>query len=149
MSDQLPPFLQERNRDPLMLTWYRFVRVMKKVFHHVGEPMEPFDISRPQFDLLMQVAFGEGINQQTCARQMNVTKGNITQHIDRLEGRGLIRREKHGRTNALYLTEAGREMVAQIMPVHDEKVKVILSLLSEDELRDFLTVLRRLDRGLT
>ena len=140
--------LRDRNRDPMMLTWYRFIRVMKKSIHHVGEPMEGFDISRAQFDLLMQVAFDEGINQQSCARQMNVTKGNVTQHIDRLAARGLIRREKHGRTNSLYLTEAGRELVAQIMPVHDERVRLILALLSTDELRDFQSILRRLDRGL-
>ena len=79
---------------------------------------------------------------------MMVTKGNITQHIDRLEERGLMRREKHGRTNALYLTDAGRDLVAEIMPAHDERMKAILSLLSPDELRDFQAVLRRLDRRL-
>ena len=109
---------------------------------------EGYDISRAQFDLLMTVAFEEGLNQQTCASQMMVTKGNITQHIDRLEERGLMRREKHGRTNSLYLTDAGRDLVSQIMPAHDERVKAILSLLSESELRDFQAVLRRLDRRL-
>ena len=132
----------------MVLAWYRFVRVMKKVIAHMGEPAAVFDISRAQFDLLLTVAFEEGLNQQQCASQMMVTKGNITQHIDRLEERGLMRREKHGRTNALYLTGAGRELVAQIMPVHDERVKAILSVLSDQELREFQAVLRRLDRRL-
>ena len=130
------------------MTWYRYVRVMKKIFNHLGEPAADFDISRAQFDLLMTVAFDEGLNQQMCASQMMVTKGNITQHIDHLAERGLIRREKHGRTNSLYLTSAGQELVAKIMPIHDERVEEILSLLSEDELREFQAVLRRLDRQL-
>jgi MarR family 2-MHQ and catechol resistance regulon transcriptional repressor len=86
---------------------------------------------------------------QSCAIQMDVTKGNVTQHIDHLEERGLMRREKHGRTNSLYLTTAGEELVAEIIPVHDKRVEAVLSLLSESELRDFQTVLRRLDRRLT
>jgi len=149
MTDQFGALIQERSRDPMILTWYRFVRVMKKILRRMDEPAEAFDISRAQFDLLMTVAFDEGINQQSCAIQMNVTKGNITQHIDRLEERGLIRREKHGRTNSLYLTAVGRDLVAEIIPVHDKNVEVILSLLSENEMRDFQAVLRRLDRRLT
>ena len=148
MIDPFSSLMQERSRDPMVLAWYRFIRVSKKIFLHLGEPAEGFDISRAQFDLLMTVAFEEGLNQQTCASQMMVTKGNITQHIDRLEERGLMRREKHGRTNSLYLTDAGRDLVAEIMPAHDERVKEILALLSESELRDFQAVLRRLDRRL-
>lgn len=132
----------------MILAWYRFIRVMKKISMHMDEPAKGFDISRAQFDLLMTVAFEEGLNQQQCAGQMMVTKGNITQHIDRLQERGLIRREKHGRTNWLYLTDAGRDLVAQIIPRHDERVKAILSLLSEEELRGFQAALRRLDRRL-
>lgn len=148
MTDEFSALVKERRRDPMVLAWYRFIRVTKKVFQHMGEPAESFNISRAQFDLLMTVAFEEGINQQMCAGQMNVTKGNITQHIDRLEERGLIRREKHGRTNSLHLTESGRALVAEIIPAHDERVKTVLSLLSDEELRDFQAVLRRLDRRL-
>lgn len=149
MNDQFETLLQERSRDPMILTWYRFIRVIKKIFQHLDEPAEGFDISRAQFDLLMTVAFEEGLSQQMCASQMMVTKGNITQHIDRLEERGLIRRDKHGRANWLYLTEAGREVVAQIMPAHDKQVKEILAVFSREELRDFQAVLRRLDRRLS
>ena len=148
MTDRLETLTQERSRDPMVLAWYRFVRVTKRIFSQMGEPAEGFDISRAQFDLLMTVAFEEGLNQQACASQMMVTKGNITQHIDRLEERGLVRREKHGRTNSLYLTEAGRALVAEIIPLHDERMKAILSLLSEEDLRNFQAVLRRLDRRL-
>ena len=101
-----------------------------------------------QFDLLMQVAFEDGTNQQSCADRMNVTKGNITQHLDRLEKRDLIQRQKEGRTNCLHLTEAGNDLVANVIPVHDQRVREILSLLTRDELRQFQSILRKLDRGL-
>jgi DNA-binding MarR family transcriptional regulator len=114
----------------------------------MDEPMKEIHVSRYQFDLLMQVAFEDGINQQTCAERMNVTKGNVTQHIDRLEKRDLIRRQKEGRTNCLHLTPAGVDLVSNMMPIHDRRVREILSLLDREELRQFQSILRKLDRGL-
>ena len=147
-ADRIKDPIRDRSRDPELLTWYRFIRVLRKVISVMDEPIQDMNVSRYQFDLLMQVAFDEGINQQTCADRMNVTKGNITQHIDRLEKRDLIRRQKEGRTNYLHLTVAGNALVANVIPVHDQRVKEILSLLTEEELRQFQSILRKLDRGL-
>ena len=149
MTDSSPTPIQERSRDPVLLTWYRFVRVLRKITYLMDEPMQSLDVSRSQFDLLMQVAFEEGINQQTCAERMNVTKGNIAQHIAHLEKDGLIQRNKDGRTNYLYLTEAGKEVIDGIMPVHDQRVREILSVLSPEELEQFQSILRKFDRSFT
>ena len=149
MTDSSPSPIQERSRDPVLLTWYRFVRVLRKITYLMDEPMQSLDVSRSQFDLLMQVAFEEGINQQTCAERMNVTKGNIAQHIAHLEKDGLIQRNKDGRTNYLYLTEAGKEVIDGIMPVHDQRLREILSVLSPEELEQFQSILRKFDRSFT
>jgi DNA-binding MarR family transcriptional regulator len=131
-----------------LITWYRFIRVWRKIFAVMDETMKTIDMSRPQFDLLMQVAFEDGISQQICADRLTVTKSNITQHIDRLEKRGVIKRQKEGRTKFLHLTEVGEQMVANMMPDHDERVKGILSLISGEEFKQFQVILRKLDRGL-
>jgi DNA-binding MarR family transcriptional regulator len=149
MNGGISELIQERSRDPALLTWYRFVRVLRKIITLMDEPMQDLDVSRSQFDLLVQVAFEEGINQQTCAERMNVTKGNIAQHIDRLEANGLIQRRKQGRTNLLYLTEEGKSLITDIMPLHDRRVKEILSVLSQEELRRFQSILRKFDRRLS
>jgi DNA-binding MarR family transcriptional regulator len=147
-ADRIKDPIRDRSRDPELLTWYRFIRVLRKTISVMDEPMQDMNVSRYQFDLLMQVAFEDGINQQTCAERMNVTKGNVTQHIDRLEKRDLIRREKEGRTNCLHLTETGNDLIENMMPVHDRRVREILSLLTREELRQFQSILRKLDRGL-
>jgi DNA-binding MarR family transcriptional regulator len=149
MTNEKLPTIQERSRDSVLLTWYRFIRVLRKIVAVMDEPLQDLDVTRSQFDLLMQVAFEAGINQQTCAERMDVTKGNITQHIDRLEKAGFIQRQKEGRTNFLYLTQAGKKTVANIMPLHDQRVKEILSLLSEEEFQQFQAILRKFDRSLT
>jgi DNA-binding MarR family transcriptional regulator len=140
--------LKERSRDPELLAWYRFIRVLKKITRGLNELMRDLDLSESQFDLLMRVAFEKGISQQACADGMNVTKGNVTQHLDRLEEQGLVRRQKVGRTNQLYLSDSGQELVERIMPVHDAYVKGIMSLMTDQEFAQFQRILRRLDRGL-
>lgn len=141
--------IQERSRDPVLLTWYRFIRVQHKITNLLNEAMHELDLSRSQFELLMEVAFEEGINQQACAQRMNVTKGNIAQHLAHMENDGLVQRQKEGRTNHLYLTEKGEELVASIMPIHDKRVKELLSVLSPEELRQFQSILRKFDRSFT
>jgi DNA-binding MarR family transcriptional regulator len=149
MTDEMMSLVQERSRDPELLTWYRFIRVLRKITSLIDEPVQDLNVSRYQFDLLMQVAFEEGINQQTCAERMNVTKGNITQHVDRLEKGGLIQRQKEGRTNCLHLTKVGTDLVTNFMPVHDRRVKEILAVLSQEELLQFQSILRKFDRNLS
>ena len=149
MAEKLASLIEARSRDTELLTWYRFIRVLRKITAELDEMMQALEVSRPQFDLLMQIAFEAGVNQQTCAERMNVTKGNIAQHIARLEKQGLIQHQKIGRTKYLALTELGRELVESIMPVHDMRVKEILTLLSDSELQQFQSILRSLDRGLS
>ena len=52
-----------------------------------------------------------------CADRLNVTKGNIAQHLKNLEKRGLMRREKIGRDNNLYLTDEGWDLFLTNMPI--------------------------------
>jgi MarR family 2-MHQ and catechol resistance regulon transcriptional repressor len=148
MTDKTATLAQARGRDPELLTWYRFIRVLRKIISQMDEPMQDFDVSRYQFDLLMQVAFEEGVNQQSCAERMNVSKGNVTQHTDRLEKRGLVQRRKDGRTNCLFLTDKGKDLVGDMMPIHDRRVREILAVLSPTELRQFQSILRKFDRHL-
>jgi DNA-binding MarR family transcriptional regulator len=149
MTEKMLSPIQERSRDPVLLTWYRFIRVQHKITNLLNEAMHELDLSRSQFQLLMEVAFEEGINQQTCAQRMNVTKGNIAQHIAHLENDGLVQRQKEGRTNHLYLTEKGKELAAGIMPIHDKRVRELLSVLSPEELNQFRSILRKFDRSYT
>jgi len=107
-----------------------------------------WNLSQGQFDLLAEVAINSGTNQQGCADRLNVTKGNIAQHLKNLEARGLMRREKIGRDNKIYLTKAGWELFGSIMPVHDQYVKEILAPLTKKEIQQFSATLRKINRAL-
>lgn len=147
-KNRLTIFIQTRRRDSTLLTWFRFIRVLKKLIPQMDEHLRNWNLSRGQFDLLAEVATDEGLNQQTCADRLNVTKGNIAQHMHNLEKRGYVQREKVGRDNYVFLTEEGRTLFATIMPAHDAYVKKILAPLTEEEERRFAAILRKLDRSL-
>ncbi|MEM7348071.1 MAG: MarR family transcriptional regulator, partial [Chloroflexota bacterium] len=114
----------------------------------INECLRQSDLSQGQFDLLAEIAAEEGLNQQTCADRLNVTKGNVAQHLSTLEKRGFLRREKLGRDNHIFLTEEGRTLFSRIMPLHDQYVKEILAPLTKEEVHNFAAILRKLDRGL-
>ncbi len=131
-----------------MLAWFRLVRVTKKMFRHMDEPIQSLHLSRAQFDLLMQIAFDSGINQKTCAKRMDVTKGNVTLHLKRLEKAGLVKRSKVGRDKYLELSEHGEQAVAEFLPGHDSRVREIFSVLSDEDIHNLQDILRKLDRSL-
>ena len=147
-KDKLAVFVQARRRDATLLTWFRFVRVLKKLLPQMDEHLRNWGLSQGQFDLLAEIAAEEGINQQTCADRLNVTKGNITQHLSNLEKSGYIQREKSGRDNIVSLTDEGRTLFSTIMPAHDQYVKEVLAPLTAEEIRQFAAILRKLDRSL-
>lgn len=147
-KDKLAAFIQVRRRDTTLLTWFRFIRVLKKLLPQMDEHLHHWNLSQGQFDLLAEIAAEEGINQQTCADRLNVTKGNITQHLSNLEKRGYIQREKIGRDSYVSLTDEGRALFSTIMPAHDQYVKEVLAPLTVEEIRQFATILRKLDRTL-
>jgi DNA-binding MarR family transcriptional regulator len=147
-KDKLAVFVQTRRRDATLLTWFRFIRVLKKLLPQMDEHLRNWGLSQGQFDLLAEIAAEEGINQQTCANRLNVTKGNIAQHLSNLEKSGYIQREKIGRDNVVSLTDEGRALFSTIMPAHDHYVKEVLTPLTAEEVRQFAAILRKLDRSL-
>lgn len=147
MSDERDAFFKQRRRDPEMLAWYRLVRVFKKFLQQMDSVVTDFGLSRAQFDLLLQVAFEPGILQHVCAERMGVTRSNITQHVDQMEKRGWVMREKEGRVSRLFLTAEGRELIGDILPAHDAQVKAIFSPMTASEFQQFQSIMRKLDRG--
>lgn len=85
-------------------------------------------------------------------RTAMVTSGAITQRLDRLETRGLVRRnaaDGDGRSVHVTLTADGRALVEEVMPGHLRTEQEILSGLSDRQRRDLADGLRRLLEHLT
>ena len=131
-----------------LTAWLRLARVFQKVEHASTERLRAWDLSVAQFDALTQVRAAEGLMQCDLAGRLLVTKGNISQLLDRLEARDLLARRKEGRASRLYLTDAGRALMDEVTPGQEAFIAGALGALSEDDLRALQAALRRLDRAL-
>jgi DNA-binding MarR family transcriptional regulator len=134
-------------RRPSVLAWLRLLRVAQKVERDLAEQLRLWNLNNAQFDVLAHVGAAEGITQQELADSLLVTKGNVAQLLDRMEKRGLIKRYPQGRTNRLFLTDEGRWMFAEAVPAHEALIDEQLAVLSKEEQKQLLELLRKLDRA--
>ena len=131
-----------------MLGWLRLMRVFQKIDRASGEHLRAWDLSVAQFDVLAHVGASEGTTQQELADSLLVSKGNVCQLLDRMEGRGWILRRQEGRANRLFLTEEGRELFEEVVPAHEAMIAGRFSVLSEEEQSQLYELLRKFDRAL-
>lgn len=126
------------------MVWYRLLRAAKQGVDFISPCFEQAGLSAAQFDLLAAIAMDEGRTQQTYAKRLTVTKGNLTQLIDRLEKRGLMLRIRDGRTKRLHLTDEGWETIGRILPEHNVLMHELFSKLTEDDVAHLSRILRKL-----
>ena len=131
------------------LAWLRLARVFQKIDRANVTAMRCRGLSTAQFDVIAQVGTHPGATQQELADALLVTKGNVTQLLDRMEATGLLCRRQDGRANRVTLTDLGQRLAANAVPAQEALVAERLAALNADERRTLLHLLRRLDQALT
>ena len=138
-----------RLRQPAVLAWLRLARVFQKIDTRSERFFRSHELNTAQFDVLAQVGAARGMTQQELADALLVTKGNISQLLSKLEQAGMITRRQAGRTNCLSLTEQGQALFEVVVPQQEALIADLLAPLSDDEQRELLRLLRKLDQGIT
>ena len=131
-----------------VVAWLRLARIFQKVDRRTAATLRDWNLSVSRFDILNHAGAQEGRPQQDLARSLLVTKGNITQLLDAMEQDGLVERRKCGRTNLVFLTDAGRALRTQSLVDHEQRIVDEFSALTPEETETLLTLLRKLDRSL-
>ena len=142
------PALARNVRTPGLLAWLRLVRVFQKIDRTSTEALRCRQLSPAQLDVLAKVGSAEGISQQALADALLVTKGNVCQLLDKMEGTGLLERRPDGRVNRLFLTAEGRRIHDAVVPTHDALLTAQMSALTDADQRELLRLLRQLDHAL-
>src|SRR5918997_2117078 len=135
-------------RDPAVLAWLRLERVHQQISRAAEACVRRSGLSLAQFDVLAQVGAFEGSSQKALAARLLVTKGNITQLLDRMEACGLLQRRQAGRSKTVCLTDKGRQLRDCVVPAMEATIREQLKALSEPEQRVLLATLRTVDRDL-
>lgn len=83
-------------------------------------------------------------------RKLLLTSGSITTAVDRLEERGLVARRddpRDRRVRLVALTAAGRRLIGPVYERHAADLEQVVAVLSANERRTLVTLLRRLGLG--
>jgi DNA-binding MarR family transcriptional regulator len=125
----------------------RLARVYERVDRASAVLFARWGLSVGQFDVLSRVGAHEGLTQGELGEALLVTKGNVSQLLEKMEGRGLILRRREGRTNRVYLTAEGRRLFEEAVPAQEDMISSRFSGLSHAEQTELLRLLRKLDQA--
>ena len=131
-----------------MPAWLRLVRIYNKIDLRSARHFRALGLTCAQFDVLAQVGVHEGITQGELAGLLFVTKGNISQILDRMEEQNLLKRCQEGRTKSLVLTDRGRALYAEAVPSQERLIDELFKVLAPEEQAQLTQLLRKLDHSL-
>jgi len=133
---------------PAILAWLRLYRIVQKIDRMQTVHLRNWGLNIAQFDVLAHVGAHKGITQQELADSLLVTKGNISQLLDRMEDLGLLSRNQEKRNKILVLTEKGQELFDRVVPAHEKMIAEQLAVLSASEIAELRRILGKLDHAL-
>ena len=137
------------DRSPMAVVG-RISRIARRIDLAQRATFARYDLDPPAFDVLATLRRSGEPYELTAGELMRsamVTSGAITQRLDRLETRGLVRRGPHpddGRVVLVSLTPAGRELYAANAAKAVRVSEETLDPLSAREREQLLALLRRL-----
>ena len=132
--------------------WFALVGGFTEVERHLRRVIARQGLNLPRFDILMLLSRQPGgVSMGNLARDLVVTKGNVTGVVKRLESDGLIERvvdKNDRRIQTVKLTERGREAFDDHYSVYAESVSGALGHLSAEELHQLTNIMAKIDADL-
>ena len=108
----------------------------------------PIGLTYPQFEVLNHLSRrGDGVTPAEIARALQTTKNGLTNTLQRLQSRGLIRvdnSETDGRRKHIRLTAEGRAAYGRSMAAIRPKMEGLRDGFTQKEFRDALPFLKAL-----
>lgn len=106
-----------------------------------------FDLTEAQFNVLFSLKYKERKwTQSDLGRRLVVTRASVTSVLDKLEEKGLVRREAVRDNRRIYhveLTEKGLELLERVEPAYRQDIHKVLESFSAEECRSLIRSLER------
>ena len=134
--------------DPGVVVWLRLARVYARLEGRSQRQLRGAGLTGAQFDVLAQVGAREGCTQQELANSLLVTKGNVTQLLDRMEHCGFLTRSQDGRVKRVRLTPEGRALRRRVLRAHEDYMAAQLAALTTEEQKTLARLLRTVEQSL-
>lgn len=121
-------------------------RAMQSMLLQVDRRLAADGLTHAQWLPLYRIAKGGCDTIAALARDQSLDPGAMTRAVDRLEQKGLLRRERSlqdRRVVQLVLTQAGRDAAEHVPPVLAEVLNAHLAGFSHDEWQQLLALMTR------
>ncbi|MBD2102636.1 MarR family winged helix-turn-helix transcriptional regulator [Leptolyngbya sp. FACHB-261] len=138
---------QAAAEEPFIPTMRELVRTYQAFANCTVAHVRQLGLTSPQFDVVATLGNTEGMTMNKLAERTLVTKGTLTGIVDRLEEKGLVRREvpaDNRRCFRIVLTAEGERVFAEVFPLHVAYLKERFGRLSLEELEQLRAGLERL-----
>ncbi|MEM9843386.1 MAG: MarR family transcriptional regulator [Pseudomonadota bacterium] len=115
------------------------------------ELMERFGLSRPGFVILFSLSHQDGLVARDICGVTGLPKNSISRAVTELEAKELIARDtdrSDKRAKPLHLTEAGRSLLGEIVPIFTERQAAMRAPLSTDEAAEFDRLITKIVYGM-
>jgi MarR family transcriptional regulator, 2-MHQ and catechol-resistance regulon repressor len=141
----------EKKRRRALDAYWALQRAASLAAVRVDDAVQPFGLSASQYGVLDTLQQRGPTHQQELAEALGRSKAQMTAIIDALEAKTLVRRERHEvdrRFISVYLTEAGRVLLAEVGPARTDAVVTLMRELSGEQKTRLTRLCRRLLRVL-
>lgn len=120
---------------------------MKQISEAFSRRLQNEEITRIQWIALYYLKTKGKISQRDLSNLMNVADSSAGRLLDRLERDGFIKRERDvedRRVTYITLTKEGDRLICELMPIGDEFINDLMKGISEEELRTYEKVLKKM-----
>jgi len=127
--------------------YVKLLRAGRSVLARVEPRLAAASLTPTQFGVMEAILHKGPLGQRELSRKVLTSAGNMTDLVDKLEARGLVRRARQKsdrRAVNVELTPVGRDLIEPLFARHAEDIAAAMGELNGDELRQLSDLLRRL-----
>jgi MarR family 2-MHQ and catechol resistance regulon transcriptional repressor len=128
-------------------TYVKLLRASRAVVARVEPLLEQHGLTTTQLGVLEAILHKGALTHRDLGRKVLTSAGNMTDVVDKLEARGLVRRVRDPSDRRLVrveLTDKGAILIKALFPRHAGEIARAMSGLPPGELRHLGDLLRRL-----
>ena len=127
--------------------YVKLLRAGKAVLARVEPRLAAAGLTPTQLGVLEAILHKGPLTQRELGRKVLTSAGNMTDVVDKLEGRGLVRRTRSPRDRRIVsvtLTQPGRALIEALFPLHARDIAAAMAGLSGEEQQALGSLLRKL-----
>ncbi|CAH2600255.1 MarR family transcriptional regulator [Rhodovastum atsumiense] len=131
-------------------TYVKLMRASRAVVARIEPLLAACGLTPTQLGVLEALLHKGPMTHRELGRRVLTSAGNMTDVVDKLERRGLVRRVRDctdRRAVRVELTEAGGALIRELFPRHAADIAQAMGALTQPELEQLGDMLRRLGMG--